>query len=127
MRVCNCLIHHAATEEERKAICEALEYARVLGDSAGITLAMSQLQPCPKLGIVTTDESVIASGPTIPGKLGDHYPTRVVLRQLSDEKYVTYIEVFDHDLNHREYMWGHYFTDAHEARIDFSDRVSRGY
>ena len=127
MRVCNCLIHHAVAEEERQAIYKSLEYARSVGDSAGIMLAMCQLQPCPKLGVVTTDESVIASGPTIPGEPGDHYPTRVVLRRLSDDEYVTHIEVFDHDLSHREYMWGHYFTDAHEARIDFSDRVSRGY
>ena len=40
---CHCIIRHPQTPGERQVIANALEYARRVGDSNGIQLAMAQL------------------------------------------------------------------------------------
>lgn len=46
---CHCLIKHANTPEERRAVIDALDHARRIGDSMGITVALAQLDnsSCP--------------------------------------------------------------------------------
>ena len=68
----------------------------------------------------------MAEGPIEPG--GDsQLPARVVLHHVGGvEPYVTHVEVLDRGtLEHRDYVWGHYFTDYQEAVKDFADRVAR--
>lgn len=40
---CHCLIRHATTKAERKEVAKQLEYARKLGDTNGIIIAMAML------------------------------------------------------------------------------------
>jgi hypothetical protein len=47
MKPCYCLIKHAVAPNERERVKDALDYARMVGDSLGITLALAQLSPCP--------------------------------------------------------------------------------
>src|SRR5262245_504515 len=47
LQPCHCLFRHPNNEDERKQVIKALEYARSVGDSHGITLALTQLGPCP--------------------------------------------------------------------------------
>lgn len=45
---CWCIIHHPQTEEQRKAVQDALDNARATGDLNGVMLAIAQLTgPCP--------------------------------------------------------------------------------
>ena len=46
---CHCLIHHTITEKEREQAREALRYARSIGDSTGIMMAVAALQKCPSV------------------------------------------------------------------------------
>lgn len=43
---CHHIFHHANTPEERKRAVEALEYARSVGDSTGVMVALAALQSC---------------------------------------------------------------------------------
>lgn len=45
--MCNCIIAHPTSREERARVVEALNYAKRVGDTAGIMLAIAQLQGCP--------------------------------------------------------------------------------
>tara|TARA_A100001011_G_scaffold354543_1_gene397031 strand:- start:484 stop:675 length:192 start_codon:yes stop_codon:yes gene_type:complete len=40
---CHCFIRHAVTKEDREAVTRRLEYAREIGDSNGIIIALAQL------------------------------------------------------------------------------------
>ncbi len=48
MARCHCIIAHATNDEERKKVTQALEYARSVGDSVGIMLALARLGHCPR-------------------------------------------------------------------------------
>ena len=45
---CRCLIRHATGDTERQQAAEALRYARSVGDSLGVMLALAKLGACPK-------------------------------------------------------------------------------
>lgn len=42
-KVCNCIIKHSTTEKEREEARGALKYARQVGDSLGVMLALARL------------------------------------------------------------------------------------
>ena len=45
---CHCFIRHAVTKDDREAVARRLEYAREIGDSNGIIIALAQLTgDCP--------------------------------------------------------------------------------
>ena len=44
---CRCFIRHARTDSERKAIADAMHYARSIGDMRGVQVALMQLGECP--------------------------------------------------------------------------------
>lgn len=46
MSECHCIIRHARTPEEQAEVAKGLKYARSVGDSAGVMLALAQLGPC---------------------------------------------------------------------------------
>jgi hypothetical protein len=47
-KTCNCFIKHPTTTAERKVASDALHYARSVGDSLGIMLALARLTgKCP--------------------------------------------------------------------------------
>jgi len=46
--ICHCFIRHAISQAERKEVAKQLEYARKLGDTNGIIIAMAMLTgQCP--------------------------------------------------------------------------------
>ena len=51
---CRCFIRHAITPKERKAVAEAMEYSRSIGDMRGVQIALMQLGEC-KTAERTTD------------------------------------------------------------------------
>ncbi|MFA4971500.1 MAG: hypothetical protein WC683_02725 [bacterium] len=67
----------------------------------------------------------LAEGPISPGIKGQQLPSRVVLRKIGNgiEPYVTHVEVLTHEMEHSEYVWGHYFSKYEEALKDFAKRV----
>ena len=57
-RECHCLIHHPQTPQEQRRVEEALEYARRIGDAAGIEITLAQLSgPCPAWGDRRQDDA----------------------------------------------------------------------
>lgn len=46
---CHHFIRHAVTDQDRAQVTTALEYARTVGDDAGMRLAIAQLSPCPSI------------------------------------------------------------------------------
>ena len=60
---CHCIIKHAITPEEKEAVKKQLDYARKIGDSDVVTLAIAQLQPCQNESMVNEAEGDILRAP----------------------------------------------------------------
>ena len=49
MKKCHCIIKHPVTVEERKVVCDNLDYFRRIGDSQGALFCLAQLSGCESL------------------------------------------------------------------------------
>ena len=65
---CKCIVKHAVTTEERRALERELEYARCSRDRIGMTLMITQLAPCP-VNLVTEPAPEEVAEPTRKGRL----------------------------------------------------------